>query len=358
MFKRISGILLGVIFLFSITQTVFALSDSDLKADKYRAQVGEIVNIYGIGTAGELVSLKGTDPDGDIVYYGAIRADNKGEFSTPIKIPDMEPGTLTITAGNGSNVSSLQIEIFIQYYATVTFDKNGGDIDASPIRITVAEGEIIRSMPSDPSKTGYAFSGWYQEKECQNAWISSIPLTGNITVYAKWLINKIPAESTTATESTIAAESTTAAESIVATESTTTIGGTNATGSANAAGSTNAAGSASDIKPVITSRTTIVETQVITPGVTYETNEDGTAVINSSAIASAASGDSLETTSGATTVSASSSTGEETSANSSLTKGASNLPFPTGIVVWSLICLLFLLFVIIVIWSLNKRKKK
>lgn len=346
MFKRISGILLGVILLFSITQTVFALSDSDLKADKYRAQVGEIVNIYGIGTAGELVSLKGTDPDGDIVYYGAIRADNKGEFSTPIKIPDMEPGTLTITAGNGSNVSSLQIEIFIQYYATVTFDKNGGDIDASPIRITVAEGEIIRSMPSDPSKTGYAFSGWYQEKECQNAWISSIPLTGNITVYAKWLINKIPAESTTATEST------TAAESIVATESTTTIGGTNATGSANAAGS------ASDIKPVITSRTTIVETQVITPGVTYETNEDGTAVINSSAIASAASGDSLETTSGATTVSASSSTGEETPANSSFTKGASNLPFPTGIVVWSLICLLFLLFVIIVIWSLNKRKKK
>ena len=67
---------------------------------------------------------------------------------------------------------------------TVTFDTKGG----SPVAAitNVADGETI-TKPTDPTKEGCDFMGWYKETACINAWnFASDVVTKNITLYAKW----------------------------------------------------------------------------------------------------------------------------------------------------------------------------
>jgi uncharacterized repeat protein (TIGR02543 family) len=69
---------------------------------------------------------------------------------------------------------------------TITFDKNGGDIDANPASITVNEGSLI-TAPEPPARADFNFAGWYTEAECINIWdFDTDTVTANITLYAKW----------------------------------------------------------------------------------------------------------------------------------------------------------------------------
>ena len=66
---------------------------------------------------------------------------------------------------------------------TVTFDANGHG--TAPAAQTVEAGKAA-AKPSDPTETGWIFGGWYTEAACTNAFNFSTPITGNITLYAKW----------------------------------------------------------------------------------------------------------------------------------------------------------------------------
>ena len=66
---------------------------------------------------------------------------------------------------------------------TVTFNSNGGGAVSSQ---TVSYGNKA-SKPSDPSRVGYIFAGWYSDKELTKSYdFSSNTITSNITLYAKW----------------------------------------------------------------------------------------------------------------------------------------------------------------------------
>ena len=66
---------------------------------------------------------------------------------------------------------------------TVTFDANGGETIAA---ITETSGKRI-SKPSDPTRQGYAFAGWFYDAEFSS--VAKFPLTleKDCTLYAKWL---------------------------------------------------------------------------------------------------------------------------------------------------------------------------
>ncbi|MBQ6183143.1 MAG: InlB B-repeat-containing protein [Clostridia bacterium] len=68
---------------------------------------------------------------------------------------------------------------------TVTFDANGHG--TAPAAQTVEHGKTA-TKPADPTETGWVFGGWYKEKECTNAFDFATPITGNITLYAKWTV--------------------------------------------------------------------------------------------------------------------------------------------------------------------------
>lgn len=67
---------------------------------------------------------------------------------------------------------------------TVTFDANGHG--TAPAAQTVESGKTA-TMPADPTETGWVFGGWYKEAACTNAYDFSTAVTGDITLYAKWV---------------------------------------------------------------------------------------------------------------------------------------------------------------------------
>ena len=71
---------------------------------------------------------------------------------------------------------------------TVTYESNGGSTVPSQ---TVKYNETA-NKPADPTKSGYTFAGWYTEEKLTNKYDFAAPVTGNITLYAKWTRNYAP----------------------------------------------------------------------------------------------------------------------------------------------------------------------
>lgn len=65
---------------------------------------------------------------------------------------------------------------------TVTFYSNGGSEVASQ---TVSSGQIA-TKPSDPTKDHFNFVEWCSDQACQTPFDFAIPITDDITLYAKW----------------------------------------------------------------------------------------------------------------------------------------------------------------------------
>lgn len=71
---------------------------------------------------------------------------------------------------------------------TVTFDSQGGSSVSS--QTGLASGSKVVE-PSDPTREGYEFAGWYTDAKCTTAWdFSNDTITGNMTLYADWNKNK------------------------------------------------------------------------------------------------------------------------------------------------------------------------
>ena len=66
---------------------------------------------------------------------------------------------------------------------TITFDTQGGS-EVKPI--TIAEGATI-TLPRNPTKEGYLFDGWYLSDAFVEKFVATKTITGDITLYAKWI---------------------------------------------------------------------------------------------------------------------------------------------------------------------------
>ena len=66
---------------------------------------------------------------------------------------------------------------------TITFDTQGGS-EIKPI--TIAEGTTI-TFPRNPTKEGYIFDGWYLSDAFVEKFVATKTITGDITLYAKWI---------------------------------------------------------------------------------------------------------------------------------------------------------------------------
>ncbi len=80
--------------------------------------------------------------------------------------------------------SSYDLRANFQY--KVSFDSQLG----SPVGSVVADINETIIAPASPSRTGYAFSGWYKEKACTSQWnFEADRVAGDMTLYAKWTAN-------------------------------------------------------------------------------------------------------------------------------------------------------------------------
>ena len=69
---------------------------------------------------------------------------------------------------------------------TVTFDSNGG----SAVKAQAVRNGAKASKPASPTKSGYAFKGWYSDKSLTKAYDFNSTVKSNLTLYAKWEANK------------------------------------------------------------------------------------------------------------------------------------------------------------------------
>ena len=94
---------------------------------------------------------------------------------------DQAAMTVTVPAGSTGNRGYTATWTAKSY--TVTFDVQGHG--TAPKAQTVQYGKKA-ATPKDPTESGYAFGGWYQDAACKQKFKFSTKITGDITLYAKW----------------------------------------------------------------------------------------------------------------------------------------------------------------------------
>ena len=68
---------------------------------------------------------------------------------------------------------------------TIAFDANGG---TAVVAAKVEHGKSV-APPDAPTRDGYAFAGWYTAKDGGNKYDFGKPVTGDLTLYARWTAN-------------------------------------------------------------------------------------------------------------------------------------------------------------------------
>ena len=99
------------------------------------------------------------------------------QFATSFVAPDV--AQLEANAANGLNEVTI---LPIGNAHTVTFNTQGG----TPVESQTVANNSTVAQPAAPTRDGYTFGGWYTDEGCTTAYDFNAPVTGNLTLYAKW----------------------------------------------------------------------------------------------------------------------------------------------------------------------------
>ena len=93
----------------------------------------------------------------------------------------VQTGDQTVTIPDGGGL--LQPDGELRYTVTVTFDSRGGSAVSTQ---EITAGSLL-TQPEQPVRSGYRFTGRYQDAACTVAWdFDAMPVTEDLTLYAGW----------------------------------------------------------------------------------------------------------------------------------------------------------------------------
>ncbi len=99
-------------------------------------------------------------------------------------IHDISGCASTVTFAVDQDTPGVVDTLYVRGAATVTFDSQGG----TPVASQTLTNESKATVPTPPTKSGLAFSGWYREAACINAWnFASDLVIQDTMLYARWL---------------------------------------------------------------------------------------------------------------------------------------------------------------------------
>jgi uncharacterized repeat protein (TIGR02543 family) len=163
-------------------------------------RVGGNVSSSNSGGVGILAATWMDPDDGDVKCGASVTAEGKIVAVTPLLIEstpvtdesekastDLDYNVFTIPGKGTSAVKAMPGAFEVKTTSLVTFDKNGGDTEASPNTKAVITGGKAGILPTAPGRSGYTFNGWNtQASGSGTAFTADTDVTGPITVYAQW----------------------------------------------------------------------------------------------------------------------------------------------------------------------------
>lgn len=132
----------------------------------------------------------GDRADGGLVAAQIMNALSTGGFSLQTSKNDKGQTSIEITGHVGINAQKV---VPMQFYSidpaekptyTVTFDVDGG----SAVESQQVESGGRATEPTDPTKTGFTFGGWFADSGRTAAWdFDNSTVLADTTIYAKWV---------------------------------------------------------------------------------------------------------------------------------------------------------------------------
>ncbi len=87
------------------------------------------------------------------------------------------------SCGGGGEVDESKLNSY-----SVMFYTDSGESGSYNYETVIVKHGHLCPRPDDPRRTGYAFVGWYKEKECVNIWVFDYDkIYDTTTLYAKWI---------------------------------------------------------------------------------------------------------------------------------------------------------------------------
>ena len=133
----------------------------------------------------------------DITIGGAATNNGEGSwsagntiFTVPITVSAEGNATVAVEkAGIQPNGTNGTVAVHKAKNWNVTWELNGGTAGTGLYPATILNGEKLAEPSPAPTKAGYLFGGWFKEAAFTNKWVFlSDTVTGNVTLYAKWII--------------------------------------------------------------------------------------------------------------------------------------------------------------------------
>ena len=123
-----------------------------------------------------------TSPDGRVLGTVDMGNNRWAYWSLVVNGEYAQLGASSIVLKGGDDVSWVYEVPEAPAIHTVTFDAGGGSAVAAQ---KVEDGKAA-ARPEDPAREGYTFAGWYSDAGCTRAYDFSTPVSGDVTLYAKW----------------------------------------------------------------------------------------------------------------------------------------------------------------------------
>lgn len=140
-------------------------------------------------------ATSGSAPNDNGIYFQGATATVRGNTGNLAKTNCTFPGWNTQADGHGTDyaaganltMGTSNVTLYAKWTAntfTVTYDSNGG----SSVESQTVNYNTTATEPTPPTETGFTFAGWYTDNTTfNNAFNFSTPITGDITLYAKWI---------------------------------------------------------------------------------------------------------------------------------------------------------------------------
>ncbi|MCM1533088.1 MAG: leucine-rich repeat protein [Corallococcus sp.] len=127
-------------------------------------------------------------------FTGSITVNDDGSITEPQTIPTKDNNKFdgwykdeecTVEWDFDTDKVTEDTTIYVKWIRiyTVTFNTDGG----SNITSIQADDNTTIAKPTDPTKEGYEFEGWYKDEDCTVIWnFTTDKVTKNTTIYVKW----------------------------------------------------------------------------------------------------------------------------------------------------------------------------